>query len=102
MPAVVGLVVPDAKRVAYEAGVVIASADPDGPPIGALTWPGVWVVIAQRPAPGTVIRRWGSVVVDVRQGPPGEAGVREPRRPPPHAGTLSVEQDPADDAGPAR
>ena len=52
-------------------GGVSLVARPDGPPLGALTGPGVWVVVAQTPVPGSVLRRNGSVVVDVRQKPPG-------------------------------
>ncbi|MBB4944466.1 hypothetical protein F4556_007399, partial [Kitasatospora gansuensis] len=56
VPDTVGLTVTDARTVASEAGVALAAADPDGPPVGALTWPGVWVVTAQTPAPGTRMR----------------------------------------------
>jgi hypothetical protein len=72
VPALLGMSVSAARQVAGDAGLVIASADPDGPPLDALTCPGVWIVTAQRPVPGSVLRRNGSVVVDVRQGPLGE------------------------------
>ncbi|MET9614071.1 PASTA domain-containing protein [Kitasatospora indigofera] len=52
MPGIVGLTVPHAREVAWEAGLVIAADDPDGPPAGAPAWPGVWLVTAQDPAPG--------------------------------------------------
>ena len=92
VPNVVGLTVGQARRVAWDAGVVVAAEDPDGPPLGALTWPGVWVVIAQQPAPGSVMRRRGSVVVEFRACG-DEAGDREPRRPLPPLDVLSAERD---------
>ncbi|MEU3721512.1 PASTA domain-containing protein [Streptomyces sp. NPDC031705] len=64
VPDLVGLIVTDARKVAWEAGLVIAAADPDGPPVGALTWPGVWRVTAQSPAPGSRMRRMGSLVIE--------------------------------------
>ncbi|MEU9005205.1 PASTA domain-containing protein [Streptomyces sp. NPDC048551] len=67
VPDVVGLIVTEARKVAWEAGVVIAPSDPDGPPVGALTWPGVWVVTAQSPAPGSRMRRLGSLVIEFRE-----------------------------------
>jgi hypothetical protein len=94
VPNVVGLTVTVARQVALEAGVVIVAEDPDGPPLGALTWPGVWVVTAQRPAPGTVIRNLGSVVVEFQEWSGGDAaGDREPRRPLPPLDVLNAEQD---------
>ncbi|MDH6109362.1 hypothetical protein P3T36_000134 [Kitasatospora sp. MAP12-15] len=76
VPDIVGLIVTHAREVAWEAGLVIASDDPDGPPVRALTWPGVWVVTAQRPAPGSRMRRRGSLVVEFKELPGGEAGDR--------------------------
>lgn len=64
VPDVVGLEMRTARKKGNEAGVALGASDPDGPPLGALTWPGRYVVTAQRPAPGTVIRRWGTVVVE--------------------------------------
>ena len=98
VPSLVGLTVSAARKLAWDAGVVVAAEDPDGPPLGALTWPGVWVVTAQRPAPGSVMRRRGSVVVDFRKGLPGDgAGDHEPRLPLPPLNVLSAERDPAVD-----
>jgi hypothetical protein len=78
VPDIVGLIVTHARKVAWEAGLVIASSDPDGPPVGALTWPGVWVVTAQHPAAGSLMRRRGSLVIEFKELPGGEAGDREP------------------------
>ncbi|MGW6707354.1 PASTA domain-containing protein [Streptomyces sp. NPDC054956] len=79
VPDVVGLAVTEARKVAWDAGVVISAADPDGPPLGALTWPGVWVVTAQHPAPGSRMRRRGSLAIEFEEVPGGEPG---PPRPP--------------------
>jgi hypothetical protein len=99
VPDLVGLTVPAARKVAWDAGVVIAAEDPDGPPLSSLTWPGVWVVTAQQPASGSVLRRRGSVVVDFRKRPGEETGNREPRRPLPPFDVLTGERDLAEDPG---
>ncbi len=81
VPDVVGLVVTEARQVAHRAGLSLAHPDPDGPPLGALTWP-EYVVTGQQPAPGAQLWRWDSLAVTwsvADRG--GEAGVREPRRP---------------------
>ncbi|KQV05583.1 MULTISPECIES: PASTA domain-containing protein [unclassified Kitasatospora] len=82
VPDIVGLLLPHARTVASNAGLALATGDPDGPPVGALTWPGVWVVTAQHPAAGARMRRWGSLVIEFKE-LPGTAEDREPRRPPP-------------------
>ncbi len=53
---VVGLEMRRAERVAQGAGVVLAQPDPDGPPLGELTWPGEYLVTAQPPAPPAAAR----------------------------------------------
>ncbi|MFD7735813.1 PASTA domain-containing protein, partial [Kitasatospora phosalacinea] len=80
VPDVVGLEVGTARKVAWEAGVVLAPPDPDGPSLRELTWPGQWTVTAQRPAPGSIVHHRGSLVVEFRPGPP-PAGA--PGTPPP-------------------
>lgn len=77
-PDVVGMGVDEAREIAQAAGVVLAQPDPDGPPLSALTWRRPGTVTAQDPPPGTVLRRWDSVVVEWTT---DESGVREPRRP---------------------
>jgi hypothetical protein len=74
----------DARRIAHDAGVVLAQPDPDGPPLAALTWPREYIVTSQEPQAGAHLWRWDSVVVTwsaLDRGDP--AGVREPRRPSP-------------------
>jgi hypothetical protein len=39
VPMVVGMTVVDARQAGHRAGLVVVSADVDGPPLGALTWP---------------------------------------------------------------
>jgi hypothetical protein len=72
VPDLVGMVVREARTVGHRAGVVVTSADLDGPPLGALTWPGTWVVTAQRPAAGTRLTRWDTVVIEFEEIPGGE------------------------------
>ena len=57
----------EALQAGHQAGVVVVSAALDGPPLGALTWPGVWIVTAQRPAPGTWVARWENVVIEFEE-----------------------------------
>jgi hypothetical protein len=78
VPELVGMAVPDARQAGHRAGLVVVSPDVDGPPLGALTWPGIWVVTTQRPAPGTWLRRWDNVTVGFEELRGGEgAGGRE-------------------------
>ena len=99
VPDVVGLNVTQARAVAWQAGLVIATDDPDGPPVRALTWPGVWVVTGQHPAPGSRMRRRGSLVIYFKELPGGSAGDREPRRPLPPLDGLTAEPDREADPG---
>jgi len=88
----------EARDAGHRAGIVVVSADIDGPPLGALTWPGVWIVTAQRPAPGTLVPRWENVVIEFEELPGGEnAGDREPRIPRPDPGALAAEVEPPDE-----
>ncbi|ROP37706.1 PASTA domain-containing protein [Saccharothrix texasensis] len=67
VPHLVGLTVPRAREAGHAAGVVVTSRDPDGPPLGALTWPGTWIVTAQDPAAGRRVRRGAPVVIDFEE-----------------------------------
>jgi hypothetical protein len=100
VPQLIGMVVADARRAGHQAGVVVVSADVDGPPLGDLSWPGIWIVTAQRPAPGTCVRRWDNVVIEFEELRGGEdAGDREPRIPLPDPGALASEMEPPDKPG---
>jgi hypothetical protein len=102
VPNVVGLTVSAAQQVAWTRRLTLAAANPDGPPLGALTWPGVWLVSGQRPAAGAMLRRNGSLVVDFERAPDDLAGDREPRRPLPRLDGLGGELDPAAGNDPTR
>ena len=92
VPVLVGMVVREARNAGHQAGVVVVSADIDGPPLGSLTWPGVWIVTAQHPAAGAWVQRWDNVVIEFAELPGGEAaGDREPLSPRPDAGGLAAE-----------
>ena len=65
VPEVVGLPFHVGRDVALRAGVSLANPDPDGAPIGALAWPGLFYITSQDPAAGTVLYRWDSVAVEV-------------------------------------
>lgn len=69
VPSLVGMTVREARRVGHDTGVVVTSADVDGPPLGALTWPGTWMVIAQHPIAGSQVERWSAVVIEFRERP---------------------------------
>lgn len=102
VPMVVGMTVLAGRRAAGDAEVVLAPANPDGPPLGALLWPheSEYVIASQSPVAGTRVRQYDSVVITyMRTNPegPGAAGVRERRRPKPAPGSLGVAR-PLDDA----
>jgi hypothetical protein len=65
VPNVVGLPFHVGRDVASEAGVALANPDPDGPSISGIAWPGLYYIVRQDPAPGTVLYEWDSVAVEV-------------------------------------
>jgi hypothetical protein len=71
VPDVVGLPFHIGRDVASDAGVTLANPDPDGPPIAALTWPGLFYITSQSPAAGSTVYRWDSVAVETA--PHGES-----------------------------
>ena len=91
VPDLRGMLVSEARLHGEQAGLVVVSQDPDGPPLGALTWPGVWFVVSQDPPPGEQVARGSSVRITFGRQNGGGAGVREPRRPPPDRGEHAVE-----------
>lgn len=82
VPDVVGLPFHVGRDVVAEAGVTLANPDPDGPPMGGLAFPGLFYIMWQEPAPGTLLHEWDSVGVEVVKH--GDAPDRETaeRRPP--------------------
>jgi PASTA domain-containing protein len=100
VPQLVGMIAADARQAGHRAGLVVVTADVDGPPLGGLTWPGIWTVTAQRPAPGAWLPRWDNVVIEFGELRGGEgAGDREPRIPLPDPGALAAEVEPPDQPG---
>lgn len=82
VPDVVGLPFHVGRDIASKAGVTLANPDPDGPPIGALAWPGLYYIVRQHPGAGTQLREWDSVGVEIVKH--GDAPDREPAAPHPH------------------
>jgi len=81
VPDVVGMPFHIARDVAARAGVALANPDPDGPPIAALAWPGLYYVVRQEPQPGTRLREWDSLRIEVVKH--GDAPERAPAEPVP-------------------
>ena len=80
VPDVIGLEWDTARRVLASARLVAVRADPDGPPLSALT--GGQIVLDQKPAAGERAKPGSSVRLWLGRGP-GSAGVREPLHPRP-------------------
>lgn len=98
VPDLVGHEVRQARRIADSSNLFITGGRPDGPPIGALTWPGRWVVTAQRPPAGTTVARASWIVIDVEERGGGGAGDREPRVPDGPTRTIHLERSLSADA----
>lgn len=90
VPAFAGLSMQSARHLAHAADVVLTSGRLDGPPLGALTWPGTWVVTGQDPSPGALVERGSWVVISFESRGGGDDGDREPRVPPPPDGRLEA------------
>jgi len=90
VPDLIGLPVHEARDVGHQAAVVVVAVDVDGPALGALTWPGVWIVTGQDPGAGARVRKWDNVRITFRRADGDEAGDREPRLPPPSPDDLEA------------
>lgn len=97
VPSLIGMHVSEARSVGHHSGVIVTSANADGPPLGALTWPGTWIVTAQRPLAGTHVKRRPTVVIEFEERRDGGAGDREPRVPLPEPPMMRAERDEADE-----
>ena len=94
VPDVVGLPFHIGRDIASAAGVTLANPDPDGPPIAALAWPGLFYIETQDPLPGSPLLEWDSVRVTVVQhGAASESVSRRPASDPPVL-TAHAEPDP--------
>ena len=67
VPDVVGLAFHVGRARGQDHGVTLANPDPDGPPVGALAWPGLFYILSQRPAAGAVVTRHSSVYVELSE-----------------------------------
>ncbi|MHA6668200.1 PASTA domain-containing protein [Homoserinimonas sp. A447] len=95
VPEVVGLPFHVGRDLATEAGVTLANIDPDGPPIGALAWPGLFYISTQDPLPGVSVPEHDSVrVTVVEHGEAPRTSSREPANPPALDAHAEREPDP--------
>lgn len=78
VPDVVGLPFHVGRDVVAEAGVTLANPDPDGPPMGGLAFPGLFYIMWQEPAPGTLLHEWDSVGVVGRPGADAQGACAQP------------------------
>jgi len=84
VPDVVGLPFHVGRDLAAEFGVTLANPDADGPPIGALAWPGLFYITSQNPPAGTEAYQWDSVTVEiVGYGEAEDGALRNPPVAPP-------------------
>jgi hypothetical protein len=90
VPDLLGLPAHAARDFAHRSQLIAVGPDPDA---GALD---SGVVVQQDPPPGAMVPRWSTVVVRTDRSGPGDAGVREPRRPgpPPRSVRLHAEEPP--------
>ncbi|MDA8297131.1 MAG: hypothetical protein M0004_11210 [Actinomycetota bacterium] len=93
VPALVGLLVDDARVVASANDLLLTTANLDGPSLGSLAFPWEWTVIGQAPEAGVLVERCSWVVVELMNFGGGDAGDREPRLPAPPADALAVRCD---------
>lgn len=65
VPDFVGVPFHIARDEAEAIGLTLANPDPDGPPIGALAWPGLFYVTHQSPSPGAKVRPGSHVKISI-------------------------------------
>jgi hypothetical protein len=75
VPDLVGMPFHEARDLVAVMRVALANPDPDGPPIGALAWPGLFYITTQTPPPGETVRPGDSIRVTVVKDEDGKAGV---------------------------
>jgi hypothetical protein len=69
VPDLVGQFVHIARDEVLKLGLDLAGADPDGVPITAATWPGLFCITTQDPAAGTLLSKGDQIRVTwVREG----------------------------------
>jgi len=94
VPNLLGLSADTARDFAHRSQLLAVGPDPDA------VLPGTGTVLRQQPHPHTMVPRWSTVVIWTDTGP-GDAGVREPRRPnPPPLSVQLHAAEPTPDLGP--
>jgi hypothetical protein len=91
VPDVVGLPFHIGRDIATDAGVSLANPDPDGPPIGALAWPGLFYITSQSPPAGSELYRWDSVVIEIVEHGVADSGAIRELSPPPSSDVAHAE-----------
>ncbi|WP_147305973.1 PASTA domain-containing protein [Subtercola boreus] len=93
VPDVIGLPFHVGRELAYASGVTLANPDPDGPPISALAWPGLFYITAQEPAAGTTVYQWDSVTIEIiEHGTAETMAVPDGTEPPSEDATHAIPQ----------
>ena len=87
VPDLLGLPADTARDFAHRAQLVAIGPDPD------TALPTTGRVVRQDPPPATSVLRWSTVIIWTRQDGPGDAGVREPRRPNPPPLSVQAHAD---------
>ncbi len=87
VPNLVGLHIAVARDFAHRSQLVAVGPDPDLP--AAVTG----TVVRQDPLPGNTVPRWSTVLIWTSDRGPGDAGVREPRRPSPPPLSVQLHED---------
>lgn len=90
VPALVGLLVDDARALAGSNDLLLTTANLDGPSLGSLASPWEWTVIGQAPEAGVLVERCSWVIVELMNFSGGDAGDREPRLPEPPTDALAL------------
>lgn len=75
VPALIGMAFHDARDLVSGMGVALANPDPDGTPIAALAWPGLFYIATQTPSAGSVIGPGDSIRVTVVKDEDGRADI---------------------------
>ncbi|MFK4852691.1 PASTA domain-containing protein [Microbacterium sp. ZW T6_19] len=96
VPGIVGQYVHIARDQLLKLGLDLAGSEPDGEPITAATWPGIFVVTSQDPDEGTVAHRGDQIRISfVADGQAREDVASHPGGPKPVL-SARVDEQPGD------
>ncbi|MCS4276609.1 hypothetical protein M2390_001803 [Mycetocola sp. BIGb0189] len=73
VPDCVGQPVHIARDTARELGLSLANIDIDGPPVGALSWPGLYYITSQNPLAGEPANEGDWIFVTIAAHDPGDS-----------------------------